>query len=127
MAIRLANKWATVLRIQPLGDKLSENFFAKDEDGDYRSYTNYTITAVMYDSFNNLVATPTVAVADGIPPNETATVTDGKVTITVNPSDMPTKEGNYVVWATITNDGDANDIETFVEIDLSLITKKFRR
>lgn len=127
MSVRIANKWARVLRSQPIGDKLLEEFFAKDEGGNYNSYTGYTFTAALYDSFNNIVATPAVATSDATPPGESSVVTDGKVTISDVPANLPTKQGQYTLWVTQTKDDDATDVVTFIEMQITFIPKTFQR
>ena len=127
MAIRIANKFASVIRIQPIADKLLEEFFASDDNGSYISYTGYTFTSSLYYSFNNLVASPTVTTSDAIPPDETVSVVDGKITIADIPANLPTKEGDYTLWVTRTKDDDATDVMTFLQMQISFIQKKYTR
>lgn len=126
MATNLAVRWGNLEAIQVIGDTLnSPEFFVRNSAGTYVSYTGYTLSSILLDSFDNTVATPTISTSTAIPPNETATVTDGKVSISDIPANLPTKEGEYVLWITKVNDGDATDIETIMRIKYKFLAKKF--
>lgn len=77
------------------------------------SFTNYTLSGNLIDRFGQDRATVTYAKSG---------TSDTTVTLTINASDTAgLQEGTYKIKATYTNDGDADDVLTFLVINMKLI------
>lgn len=95
-----------------LGDKLQQpSFFTVDTNDNVVSYTGFTLTAKLFDSRGNLVASPAVATSDADPLG-TGVVTDSLISVSEIPANLPSRQGKYTLQIIKTNDSDATDIQT---------------
>ena len=107
MAVNLEASFGVFNFPQLIGDSLNGTGISviRSVNGVNTSFTDYTITAIIYDRSGNVVTTAIVE-------KQTASVADDTLFITAPPADMPTSAGTFNYRIQATNDIDADEVFT---------------
>lgn len=91
---------------QIIGDKLNFSFQVEVQGTNF-SFTDYTVSGIIFDKEGNTVTTLTTA-------KSTGTVTDDTITVTANPTDLPTDQTVYGYYIKQTLTADSEDVKTIL-------------
>jgi hypothetical protein len=119
MAVNLEASFGVFNFPQLIGDSLNGTGMSvvRSVNGVDFSFTDYTVTAIIYDRTGAIATTASVA-------KQTVTVADDTLFITAPPADMPTNAGtfNYRVQATSNNNPD----EVFTVLAGTIVNMKLK-
>ena len=117
MATRNPIYFGELEAVHIIGDTLQRpEIFVKNSDGSYQSFTDFTLSSILYDAFGVSVATPNIIVSTAIPPEGLTPVDDCRINIYANPETVPTKQGDYLLVITKVDSGDPTNISTVIRI-----------